>query len=90
MPFKSIYVVTNSMIPIFLMAGLHIYIYIYIYIERERERERREQQSTPVFLLGELHGQRSPVGYSPRDHRVGHFHCHTSLSYVDLTASFIC
>ena len=27
---------------------------------------------SPVFLLGESHGQRSPVGYSPRGHRVGH------------------
>ena len=26
---------------------------------------RREQQSTPVFLLGESHGQRSLAGYSP-------------------------
>ena len=27
---------------------------------------RREWQPTPVFLLGEFHGQRSLVGYSPR------------------------
>ena len=27
---------------------------------------------TPVFLSGELHGQRSMVGYSPWSHRVGH------------------
>ena len=26
---------------------------------------RREWQPTPVFLLGESHGQRSLVGYSP-------------------------
>ena len=26
---------------------------------------RREQQSTPVFLPGEFHGQRSLAGYSP-------------------------
>ena len=26
---------------------------------------RREWQSTPVFLLGEFHGQRSLVDYSP-------------------------
>ena len=26
---------------------------------------RRERQTTPVFLPGEFHGQRSPVGYSP-------------------------
>ena len=28
--------------------------------------------STPVFLPGEFHGQRSLMGYSPWDHRVGH------------------
>ena len=30
---------------------------------------RRERQTTPVFLPGEFHGQRSPVGYSPRDYK---------------------
>ena len=29
---------------------------------------RREWQPTPVFLLGEFHGQRRLVGYSPWDH----------------------
>jgi len=33
---------------------------------------RREWQPTPVFLLGEFHGQRSLAGYSPWDHRVRH------------------
>jgi len=33
---------------------------------------RRKWQPTPVFLPGEFHGQRSLVGYSPWDHRVGH------------------
>ena len=28
---------------------------------------RRKWQATPVFLLGETHGQRSLVGYSPWD-----------------------
>ena len=28
--------------------------------------------TTPVFLPGEFHGQRSLAGYSPQDHRVGH------------------
>ena len=28
---------------------------------------RRKWQPTPVFLPGESHGQRSPVGYSPWD-----------------------
>ena len=32
---------------------------------------------TPVFLPGESHGQRSLVGYSPWDHRVGHNRAHT-------------
>ena len=30
---------------------------------------RREWLPTPVFLPGEFHEQRSPVGYSPRDHK---------------------
>ena len=33
---------------------------------------RREWQPTPIFLPGEFHGQRSLVGYSPRDRRVRH------------------
>ena len=28
-----------------------------------------EMQPTPVFLPGESHGQRSPVSYSPWDHK---------------------
>ena len=31
-------------------------------------RWRRKWQSTPVFLPGESHGQRSLVGYSPWGH----------------------
>ena len=30
---------------------------------------RREWQSTPVFLLGEFHGQRRLVAYSPWGHK---------------------
>jgi len=30
---------------------------------------RREWQSTPVFLPGESHGQRSLAGYSPWGHK---------------------
>ena len=30
---------------------------------------RRKWQPTPVFLPGELHGQRSLVGYSPWGHK---------------------
>ena len=33
---------------------------------------RRKYQSTPVFLPGEFHGQRSLKGYSPWGHRVRH------------------
>jgi len=34
---------------------------------------RRKLQTTPVFLPGKSHGQRSLVGYSPWGHkRVGH------------------
>ena len=33
---------------------------------------RRKWQPTPVFLPGKSHGQRSLVGYSPRDCRVRH------------------
>ena len=33
---------------------------------------RRKWQPTPVFLLGESHGQRSLVGYSLWGRRVGH------------------
>ena len=33
---------------------------------------RRKWQPTPVFLLGETHGQRNLAGYSPWVTRVGH------------------
>ena len=33
---------------------------------------RRKWQPTPVLLPGKFHGQRSLVGYSPWDRRVGH------------------
>ena len=33
---------------------------------------RRAQQPTPVFFLGESHGQRSLAGYSPWGRRVRH------------------
>ena len=31
---------------------------------------RSKWEPIPVLLLGKLHGQRSLVGYSPRDHTV--------------------
>ena len=37
-----------------------------------QEDPLEEVMGTPVFLPGESHGQRSLVGYSPWDHRVGH------------------
>ena len=30
------------------------------------------ETGSPVFLPGELHGQRRLTGYSPRHHRIGH------------------
>ena len=45
---------------------------------------RRKWQTTPVFLPGESHGQRSLVGYSPRGRKELdmterlHFHFHPS------------
>ena len=33
---------------------------------------KRKQQPTPVLLSGEVHGRRSPAGYSPWGRRVGH------------------
>ena len=39
----------------------------------QEDTRRRKWQRIPVFLPGESHGQRSLVGYSPRDHkRVSH------------------
>ena len=44
---------------------------------------RRKWQPAPVFLPGKFHGQRSLVGYSPRDHKElamtegAHMHLHT-------------
>ena len=35
-----------------------------------------EMQPTPVFFPGKFHGQRSLVGYSPRDRKVGHDWAH--------------
>ena len=32
-------------------------------------KRRKKWQPTPVFFLGESHGQRSLVGYSPWDHK---------------------
>ena len=42
-----------------------MYVCIYIYVYLLYLFWRREWQTTPVFLPGEFHGQRSLVGYSP-------------------------
>ena len=46
----------------------------------------RKWQSTPVFLLGKFHGQRSLVGYSPWVHKKSglteHMHTHTHNNYI--------
>ena len=49
---------------------------------------RREWQPTPVFLLGEFHGQRSLAGYSPWGHKesnttkwLTHAHRGTSINW---------
>ena len=47
---------------------------------------RREWQPTPVFLLGESHGQRSLVGYSPWGHKVRHDY----LKISKLSSPHIC
>ena len=42
-------------------------------------------QPTPVFLLGEIHGQKSLAGYSPWDHRVRHdWATNTHTEWLDL------
>ena len=53
---------------------------------------RRTWQPTPVFLPEEFHRQRSLVGYSPWDHRVGHYwsilahtHAHKHLPELSFT-----
>ena len=41
------------------------YINLYVYMFYIGIARRRQWHPTPVFLLGEYHGQRSLVGYSP-------------------------
>ena len=51
---------------------------------------RRKWQPTPVFLLGESHGQRSLVGYSPHDHEkwdMSNWAQPTNLSWITLGES---
>ena len=45
----------------------------------------KAMQPTPVFLLGEIHGQKSLAGYSPWDHRVRHDRAtNTHTEWLDL------
>ena len=51
---------------------------------------KRAEQSTPVFLPGESHGQRSLAGYSPWGRTkldttevTSHTHTHTMADYIE-------
>ena len=46
----------------------------------ERSPWKKKWQPTLVFLLGKSHGQRSLVGYSPRDHKKSQRVTKTQLS----------
>ena len=53
---------------------------------------RRKWQSTPVFLPGEFHGQRSLVGYGPQDRKESdttEWLTHTRIYKMDRCPSFI-
>ena len=45
----------------------------------ERFPWRRSWQLTPLFLPGESHGQKSLVGYSPKDHKESDKTKHTTI-----------
>ena len=44
----------------------------------------KEIATSPVFLAGESHGQRSPAGYSPSGHRVRHNLNNTTILHFSL------
>ena len=52
---------------------------------------RRKRQPTPLFLLGEFHGQRSLAGYSPWGHReldtTGRLGTHASILILALVTA---
>ena len=50
---------------------------------------RRARPPTPVFLPGESHGQRSLVGYSPWDRRVGHDWSNWAGMHTAMVTSFL-
>ena len=43
----------------------NMYLIQFFHQRKEKETWRRKWQPTPVFLPGEVHGQRSLAGYSP-------------------------
>ena len=49
----------------------------------------RKWQPTPVFLPGKLHGQRSPVGYSPGGHKQLDIIEHTQIIFKSQQASLM-
>ena len=55
---KFIHVATNGIISFFFMTNMPLCIYMYVYW-------RRQWQPMPVFLPGEIHGQRSLVVCRP-------------------------
>ena len=78
---KNIYSVTTRwnilyMSPIYLVYGIIQIL--------EKEMATHTPVGFPVLLLGKFHGWRSPVGYSPCDHRVGH----EKLHFLSFYSSF--
>ena len=49
----------------------------------------RKWQPTPVFVPGKLHGQRSPVGYSPGGHKQLDIIEHTQIIFKSQQASLM-
>ena len=70
MPSSSIHVVANGKMSLFWMAEEYPTVYIWVDKDGSLPPWRRKWQSTPVFLPGESHGQRSLAGYSPWGRRV--------------------
>ena len=78
---KNIYSVTTRwnilyMSPIYLVYGIIQIL--------EKEMATHTPVGFPVLLLGKFHGWRSPVGYSPCDHRIGH----EKLHFLSFYSSF--
>ena len=76
---RSMHVVTNGKISLFFMSEQYYIVSIYVsYLLYPFvywwALWRRIWQPTPVFFPGEVHWQRSLVGYRPWDHRIRHDH----------------